>query len=197
MTDAPERETAASEADLLALLDRIGVAYRRHVHPPLHTVEESRALRGELPGGHTKNLFLKDRKGGFWLATCLEDRRISVNDLSRVAEAKRMSFGSAEDLWRTIGVRPGAVTPFALMNDADGAVRLILDRRMLERDPLNFHPLHNEATLAVSPDGLMRFFAETGHAPLILDFDELEALAAARADGASHCRASGPGLHQA
>lgn len=185
MTDAPDRDqnraAAAGEADLLALLDRIGVAHRRHAHPPLHTVEESRALRGEMPGGHTKNLFLKERKGGFWLAVCLEDRRISVNDLSRAAGAKRMSFGSAEDLWRVLGVRPGAVTPFSLINDAAGEARLILDRQMLEHDPLNFHPLHNEATLAVSPDGLMRFFAETGHAPLILDFDALEAQAAARA----------------
>ncbi len=182
MTDAPERETAASEDDLLALLDRLGVGYRRHAHPPLHTVEESRALRGEMPGGHTKNLFLKERSGGYWLATCLEDRRISVNDLSRAAGAKRMSFGSGEDLWRILGVRPGAVTPLALMNDSGGAARLILDRGMLAHDLINVHPLHNEATVALSPDGLLRFFAETGHEPLILDFDELEALAAARAD---------------
>ena len=181
MTDTPDRETAATEADLLALLDRIGVGWTLHRHPPLHTVEESRALRGEMPGGHTKNLFLKERKGGFRLATCLEDRRISVNDLSRAAGAKRCSFGSADDLWRLLGVRPGAVTPFALMNDADRAVGLILDEQMLKHDPLNFHPLHNEATVAVSPDGLLRFFAETGHEPLIVDFDALEALAAEKA----------------
>ena len=134
-----------------------------------------------MPGGHAKNLFLKERKGGFWLAVCKEDRRFSVNDLSRAARAGRFSFAGAEDLRAALGVRPGAVTPFALINDRARRVWLILDRGLLDRDPLNFHPLHNEATIAVSPAGLARFLEETGHVPLIVDFDALEALAAARA----------------
>lgn len=167
------------ESALYDFLRGHGLAWTRYDHPPLHTVEESRALRGEMPGGHCKNLFLKERKGGFWLAVCLEDREIRIRDLEKAVGAKRLSFGNAETLEEMLGVQPGAVTPFALMNDAAGAVRLVLDKQMLEWDVLNYHPLHNEATIAISTSDLLRFFAATGHEPLIVDFDALEALARA------------------
>jgi Ala-tRNA(Pro) deacylase len=168
-------DTKAGEAELYALLDANGIAYAHHTHPPLFTVEESRALRGELPGGHVKNMFMKDKKGAIWLATCLEYRQIRIRDLEKEIGAKNLSFGKEELLWEVFGVRPGAVTPFGLINDrAARRVRVALDAQMLEHDPLNFHPLHNEATTAISTDGFLKFLALTGHAPVLVDFDRLE-----------------------
>ncbi|MEM7523586.1 MAG: prolyl-tRNA synthetase associated domain-containing protein [Pseudomonadota bacterium] len=173
MTPPPAVETA-----LLAFLDGIGVAYDLHRHVPLFTVEDSKAATGHLPGAHTKNLFLKEKKGGLILVTCLEDRRIRIKDLEKAVGAKRLSFGSADLLAEVLGVIPGSVTPFALFNDREERrVRMIVDQEMMSMTPLNFHPLHNEATIVVSPAGLSAFFAETGHAAEALDFAPLEALA--------------------
>lgn len=170
----------AGEAELYALLDAHGIAYAHHTHPPLFTVEESRALRGELPGGHVKNMFMKDKKGAVWLATCLEDRQIRIRDLEKEIGAKGLSFGREELLWQVLGVRPGAVTPLGLINDRERRVRVVLDRGLMAHDPLNFHPLHNEATTAIPRQGFLEFLSLTGHEPLLVDFDRLEALERAR-----------------
>ncbi len=167
----------AAEARLLARLDALGVAHVRHGHPPLRTVEESRALRGTMPGAHCKNLFLKDRKGGLWLAVCEEARAIRIRDLAKAVGAKGFSFASAQLLGEVLGVSPGAVTPLALVNDAERRVRLVLDAQMMEAEVLNCHPLHNEATVAVATRDLRRLFAQTGHEPVEVDFDALERLA--------------------
>lgn len=164
------------EAELYALFDRHGIAYIHHTHPPLHTVEESRELRGDLPGAHVKNMFLKDKKDRLWLVTCLEHRRIRIRDLEKRVGAAKASFGKPELLWEVLGIRPGAVSPFGLINDEDRHVTPILDRQMLEVDPINAHPLHNEATTGISNADFRRFFDITGHEPIIIDFDELEAL---------------------
>ena len=175
MTISPPQE----ETRLLAFLDEIGVSYDLHRHAALFTVEDSKAATAHLPGAHTKNMFLKERKGGFWLVTCLEDRRIRIKHLEKAIGAKRLSFGAAEDLWDKLGVRPGAVTPFAAYTDRDAhQVRVALDAQMMAISPQNFHPLHNEATIAVSADGLTNFFAATGHQPELVDFDALERLSA-------------------
>ena len=176
MTD----DKKAGEAELYALFADHGIAYTHHSHPPLFTVAESQALRGELPGGHVKNMFMKDKKGAIWLATCLEDRRIRIRDLEKEIGAKGLSFAREELLWEILGVRPGAVTPFGLINDHAQRVRVALDAQMLARDPLNFHPLHNEATTTISKDGFLKFLALTGHEPVLVDFDRLEALERAR-----------------
>ena len=177
-------DTKAGEAELYALFQRHGIAYVHNTHPPLHTVEESKALRGNLPGAHVKNMFLKDKKGQLWLVTCLEHRRIRIRDLEKEVGAPKASFGKPEVLWEALGIRPGAVSPFGLINDPGHAVRPILDRQMLEVDPINAHPLHNEATTTVSAADFRRFFEITGHDPLIVDFDALEALERARTDAA-------------
>ena len=171
----------AGEAELYALLDAEGIAYRHHTHPPLHTVAESQELRGELPGAHVKNMFMKDKKGRIVLATCLEDRQIRIRDLEKEIGAKGLSFGKEELLWEVLGVRPGAVTPFGLMNDREGRVDVILDRGLEGQEAINAHPLHNEATTAISWDGLTRFLELTGHRPRLVDFDRLEALERERA----------------
>ena len=172
-------DPAAAEAALLAKLEALDIGYVRHAHPPLYTVEQSQALRGTMPGAHCKNLFLKERKGGFWLAVCEEARAIRIPDLAKAVGAKRFSFGAPEDMGRLLGVKPGAVTSLGLMNDVGGEIRLALDAQMMAAEVLNVHPLHNEATLAIRTDDLRRFFAATGHAPLEVDFDALEAKAAA------------------
>ncbi len=173
-------DAKAGESELYALLDEHGIRYTHHTHPPLFTVEESRALRGELPGGHVKNMFMKDKKGTVWLATCLEDRQIRIRDLEKEIGAKNLSFGKEDLLWEVLGVRAGAVTPLGLINDCERRVRVVLDKALMEYDPLNFHPLHNEATTAIARDGFLTFLAVTGHEPMLVDFDRLEALEQAR-----------------
>lgn len=168
------------EADLYALFRAHDIGWAHHTHPPLHTVEESQALRGDLAGAHVKNMFLKDRKGGLWLVTCREDRRIRIRDLEKEIGAQKCSFARPDLLWEALGVTPGAVTPFALINDPGHRVRVVLDRQMCAEDPINAHPLHNEATTTVSAAGFRRFFEITGHDPLMVDFDALEALEQAR-----------------
>lgn len=164
--------TPASAEDLYVFLRETGIEYRVHEHPPLHTVEESRHLRGAIPGAHCKSLFIKDRGGSLYLAVCLEDRRLDMKRLAAQLTAGRLSFASPDLLWETLGVRPGAVTPFALINDrANRRVKLVLDRRMLAAELLNYHPLHNEATVTISREGLERFLDACGHVRVVVDFD--------------------------
>jgi Ala-tRNA(Pro) deacylase len=165
---------AASEADLLTRLDALGIAHQTQRHPAVFTVEEAKALRGELPGAHCKSLFLKDRGGGLWLAIMLEHRRVDLRKLSDRLAAPRFSFGSAELLQEILGVTPGSVTPFAVINDRDGRVTVVLDEEMLAIDPLNYHPLTNEATTSIAPGDLLRFLADCGHTPRILHLSDLE-----------------------
>jgi Ala-tRNA(Pro) deacylase len=160
--------------ELFAYLDALGIAHRTYSHPPVFTVAEAAALRGALPGAHCKTLFLKDKKGGFWLAVMLEERRTDLKKLAARLAAPRFSFGGATDLYRLLGVRPGSVTPFALPNDVDRLVTPVLDAGMLEHDPLNYHPLENDRTTAISPADLLRFIAASGHQPRIVELADLE-----------------------
>lgn len=158
-----------SEAPLFALLDRLGIATVTHRHPPVFTVEEAKRLRGELPGAHTKNLFLKDKKGRIFLLVALEDRAVDLKTLHTRLGCGRLSFGSAELLREVLGVEPGSVTPFAAINDAAGRVGVALDAALLAADLLNFHPLANTATTAIAPADLIRFLEATGHPPLMVE----------------------------
>ena len=157
--------------ELFARLDALGIAHRTYTHPPVFTVAEAMALRGQLPGGHCKSLFLKDKKGGLWLVVALEERRIDLKRLSDALGAPRFSLGKAELLFQVLGVRPGSVTPFALANDTTRRVTVVLDRLMLEHDPLNYHPLENDRTTAIAPRDLLRFLEACGQRPHIVDLD--------------------------
>lgn len=157
---------------LLARLAAAGIAAETRYHPPVFTVAESRALRGELPGGHTKNLFLKPAKGPgpFLLATLEEDRQVSVNALARLAGAGKVTMASAEDLRATLGVPPGAVTPLGLVNAAPGAVRFAIDRHLVNGfDRIWVHPLTNAASTGLAPSDLLAFLAGLGHPVTLLD----------------------------
>lgn len=156
---------------LFRRLDALGIAYRTHTHPPVFTVEEAKALRGALPGAHVKNLFLRDKKKRIWLVTALEEREIDLKALKRRLSAQgSLSFGSAELLFDVLGVAPGAVTPFGVVNDRTGQAAVVLDKGVLENGPVNAHPLRNDMTTTVSPEGLLRFLEAENHAPEVVDF---------------------------
>lgn len=163
----------ATRSDLFARLDRLGIAHSTFEHDAIHTVEEGQAIKAELPGGHTKNLFLKDKKGTLVLVSALGDTAIAVNRLHKHLGCARFSFAREDVLFKALGVRPGSVTAFALMNDTEGAVRFVVDQALLETDPVNFHPLENTATTAVSTAGFLKFVRDTGHDPVIIDFAAL------------------------
>ena len=168
-------ETAAlptSPRQLLARLDALGIAHRTVEHPPLFTVEQSKALRGELPGVHIKNLFLRDRRETMFLLVAQEDRRVDLKALGETLGAGKLSFGSAERLMRHLGVLPGAVTPLAAINDAAGLVAVCIDRAVLAGGKVHCHPLVNTMTTALEPGDLLRFLRATGHEPRLADLPE-------------------------
>lgn len=156
---------------LLAFLATHGIPATTAWHPAVFTVAEAKASRGDLPGWHSKNLFLVDRKGGLWLVVAHEDRAISLKALRHVLAAPALSFAKPEVLKATLGVEPGAVTPFAVVNDKAHAVTVVLDEELLAASALNFHPLVNTATTTISPEGLLAFLAATGHRPRLVSLD--------------------------
>jgi Ala-tRNA(Pro) deacylase len=158
----------ATPDDLFAFLDRLGIPHSTVQHEALFTVEQSQALRGRIPGAHTKNLFLKDKKGALYLVTALEDAAIELKSLhNRVGARGRFSFGSAGQLREALGVEPGSVTPFGALNDSERRVTIVLDADLMRHDPINAHPLTNTMTTTLARDDLVRFLRETGHEPLI------------------------------
>ena len=165
MTNLPSPD--ARESALYDCLRALGITWTKYEHVPVFTVEEAAVVNASQPGGHTKNLFLKDRKGGLWLVVLRDDFRLDLNALSKQIGAPRFSFGSSELLAATLGVPAGSVTPFALINDTQHKVRVVLDEIMLEQEPVNFHPLRNDRTIAVSAADLLKFVAACGHTPLI------------------------------
>jgi Ala-tRNA(Pro) deacylase len=159
---------AALPDELFAYLDRLGIAHKTITHPPVFTVEEGRGLRGAIAGGHTKNLFLRDKKGVPYLVVAGEDAAIELRSLHRLLGATgRFSFGSAELMREFLGVEPGSVTPFAVLNDTGHRVSVVLDAAMMAHPVLNFHPLVNTGTTTISREGLVKFLEATGHAPRI------------------------------
>ena len=162
MTTTPEQ--------LLAELTRLGISHRTISHPPVFTVEEAKIVRGRIEGGHTKNLFLKDKKDRLFLGVTLEDVPVDLKALAPLIGANRLSFASADLLRAHLGVEPGSVTPFALINDRALNVTPVFDEAMLAVTPLNFHPLVNTQTTEISSAGLMKFARALGHKVLTLRF---------------------------
>jgi Ala-tRNA(Pro) deacylase len=158
----------ATPADLFAFLDKLGIAHPTVTHAPLFTVEESQALRGSIPGAHTKNLFLKDKKGALFLVTALEDAVIELKSLHRrLGASGRFSFAAAELMRETLGIEPGAVTPFAAMNDGARRVSVVLDAELMRHASINAHPLVNSMTTTIARADLIKFLETTGHPPRI------------------------------
>ena len=166
---------AATRQDLFSLLDQLGIETRTHEHQAVFTVAESLEIEKAMAGGHTKNLFLKDKKDRVFLVVALNDARIDLKSLHKVIGSDRLSFGKPELLDELLGVRPGSVTPFSLINDTAAKVTVILDEPMVAEALLNYHPLENTATTAIRRDDLLKFIEATGHTPRILLVSGLEA----------------------
>jgi Ala-tRNA(Pro) deacylase len=156
--------------ELFTYLDALGIPHNTVEHREIFTVEDGEDIKKSLPGGHSKNLFLKDKKGSLFLISALGSTKIKLNQLHKVLDCARLSFASADLMQRVLGVTPGSVTAFALINDPKGKVTFVLDKALLETDPVNFHPLKNNATTAISAKDLVLFANKTNHEPVLLDF---------------------------
>jgi Ala-tRNA(Pro) deacylase len=158
-----------TEAELFSFLADLGISVSTVRHPPLYTVADSQSLRGEIPGGHTKNLFLKDKKDNFFLVSVGEDAVVDLKQIHTIiGAASRVSFGKPELLMELLGVIPGAVTVFGLINDTQRRVKVVLDQDLMAHDVINAHPLINEATTSIASADLIRFVEATGHDAAIL-----------------------------
>lgn len=165
-----ENSMAASREELMHFLDELGIETSTVEHPAVFTVAESHEIIDNLPGGHTKNLFLKDKKGNLFLIVALNDARIDLKATGPLIGASgRVSFGKPDLLMEVLGVEPGSVTPFSLINDrAARRVTVVLDAAMMAHDLLNYHPLQNTATTAISSEDLLKFVRACGHEPQVL-----------------------------
>lgn len=158
--------------ELLARLAALGLPHTNHVHEAVYTVEESQRLRGVIPGGHLKNLFVRDKKRRYWLLTVLEERAVDLKGLrGRLGASGSLSLASPDRLAEVLGLEPGTVTPFGVVNDDGGRVTVVLDEGLFAHDLVGCHPLTNEATTTLAPADLVRFLEATGHRPIRLDFD--------------------------
>jgi Ala-tRNA(Pro) deacylase len=168
-SNTDDRPPMPDPSTLFAFLDQLGIAHTTVSHPALFTVEQSQSQRGTIPGGNTKNLFLKDKKGALFLVTVLEDAVIELKSLHRLLGASgRFSFGPAELMRETLGIEPGAVTPLAAMNDTDRRVTVVLDAALMRHETINCHPLVNTMTTSIARADLVRFLEATGHPPRIM-----------------------------
>lgn len=154
---------------LLACLDTLGISYQLHQHEAVFTVAESEAVDREIPGTHCRNLFLRDKKKNNFLVTLANDTDVDMKKLPEVIGSNRLSFGSADRLWEYLGVRPGSVCPFAVTNDKDTAVKIFLDKDMMDSEIVNYHPMLNTMTVSLSPSDLVKFIESTGHEAHIID----------------------------
>lgn len=169
-------ESPSQEALLFDFLESLGIAVKTYRHPPVFTVEEAQAHRDGMPGGHCKSLFVRDKKKRRALIMVDENRRVDLKSLAEKIGLGRLSFGSANSLQNMLGVIPGSVTPFALVNQrvpegTEPPLTVALDRAMMQQSPLNYHPLHNAATTAITPEDLVCFIRACGYEPLIVDLD--------------------------
>jgi Ala-tRNA(Pro) deacylase len=169
LVDGSEPMTPES---LLEQFQNMGIEVETTHHAPVFTVEEAKAVRGGLPGCHTKNLFVRNKKQRMWLIVCEQDRPVDLRALGERLGAGRLSFGSPRRLMQRLGVTPGSVNPFAIVNDLEGVVTVVLDRAILDQSgPLNFHPLDNAMTSAISAQDFLDFLEAEGHPPVVLSFD--------------------------
>jgi Ala-tRNA(Pro) deacylase len=166
-----------TRADLMALFDRLGIETLTHDHPAVFRVGEGEEIKAAIPGAHTKNLFLKDAKGRLWLISAADRTTIDLKRLHPVIGSARLSFGNAELMEETLGVTPGSVTAFGLINDTNHRVSFVLDRVLAEAARVNFHPLTNTATTGVDQAGFRTFLAAVGVEPLIVDFEAMKVMA--------------------
>ena len=161
----------ATPDDLFARLGELEIKTQTHTHSPVFTVAESRTLRGAIRGKHCKTLFFKDKKSALWLCVIEEHRRMNMRILSDLLGSARLSFARPERVKIHLGVEPGAVTPFALINDQPAKINVALDIEAMAADTVNFHPLVNDRTTSIAPQDLIRFIEACGHEPALLNLE--------------------------
>ena len=154
---------------LLNILQDIDIAYEMHKHEAVFTVEESSKINADIPGVHCRNLYLRDKKKKNFLVVAANETQVDMKRLAELIGCGRLSFGSADRLWQFLGIRPGSVCPFTLINDTDHQVRAVLDATMMKGEVVNYHPLDNTMTISITPADLLKFLTHTGHTPIILD----------------------------
>ena len=167
----PELPTQPEE--LMNLLTHLGISHVLYEHEAIFTVEEGEHLKKEIPGQHTRNLFLRNKKKQMFLVTLCDNTEVDLKKLSERLEVQRFSFGSPDRLMEFLGVTPGSVTPFSIINDTALAVQPIWDARMMDADLVGYHPLINDKTITLKPEDLHKFAAHTGHTPMVMDFSDL------------------------
>jgi Ala-tRNA(Pro) deacylase len=172
---APDDFSREPEKALFARLDALGIRTTTFAHEKVFTVADSAKVKADMPGGHTKNLFMKDKSGQLVLVCALHSSVLPLNQLHRLLGCQRLSFTDAPLLWDALGVTPGSVTGFAVMNDQAGKVRLVADEALLAHETLNFHPLRCDMTTAISRADFLGFAAATGHTVTPIDFTKLGA----------------------
>ena len=158
----------ARRDELFQRFDSLGISVKTYDHAPVFTVEEAKRVHDGIPGGHCKNLFCKDEKGALWLIVALEDSVINLKSAPGKIGSKRLTFGKPDLLMEILGVEPGSVTPFGLINDPHARTNVILDERMMTEEKLNFHPLQNAATTTIASQDLLTFIRSCGHDPRIV-----------------------------
>ena len=169
----PQDFSRAPERPVFEALERLGIKYRNHEHVPVRTVAESSLMKTDMPGAHTKNLFMKDKKGALVLVSALHSTVLPLNQLHRALGCQRLSFTDAQLLWDGLSATPGSVTGFAVMNDAARRVRYVLDDRLWAHDVWNFHPMRNDMTTAVAREDFLKFLEAVRHPPVRVDFSAL------------------------
>lgn len=166
----------ANEDQLFNFLKKQNIAYRLFKHQPVFTVHEKpviteidceAASNATIPEPHFKTLFLQDKKGTFFLASVLEDKRVDLNALSKILGCGRFSFGKAEDLLELLKLKPGSVTPFGLIFDCDNKITFVLDEDALKYQYVSFHPLRNDMTVVVTAEDFIVCMERLEHKPLI------------------------------
>jgi Ala-tRNA(Pro) deacylase len=168
MTATPHEKEPA----LYAQLDELGLPHHTEEHRAVFTVAEGQDVKARLPGGHSKNLFLKDKSGAYVLISALGRTEIKLNQLHKRIGTKRLSFGKPDALLDLLGVVPGSVTVFSVLNDTEQKVRLILDKALFTHDAVWFHPMRNTASTRMAPQDIVTFAEATGHTPTLIDFSE-------------------------
>lgn len=168
------QDLPTSTQDLLQLLDGLGMSYEIYDHEPIFKVEDGEHLKVHIPGLHCRNLFVRDKKQAMFLAVLGNDTAVDLKALQTYLGCGRLSFGSPDRLWRVLGIRPGSVSPFCLVNDKECDVHVLLDHEMMEAELVNYHPMDNAKTIAVRPQDLLDFLSHTGHNYEVVDFGALE-----------------------
>ena len=159
---------SATRAELFAFFEKLGIVTTTFEHEPVFTVDEAKKVHDNVPGGHCKNLFCKDEKGVLWLIVAMEDSAIDLKAAPAKIGSRRLSFGKPELLMEVLGIAPGSVTPFSLINDKQVRTNVILDEAMMKLVYLNFHPLKNDATTTIAAADLLTFIKACGHNPRIV-----------------------------